>query len=61
MARQPEQRNASCPPLPPVTKPQDNDVESRVSRVGSHLRGIYSDALHEEVPDIFKDLLRKLG
>ena len=35
--------------------------EDRQSRVGEVLRKAYDDALAEPVPDIFADLLRKLG
>ena len=35
--------------------------DDRQARVGNVLRKAYDDALAEPVPDIFADLLRKLG
>jgi hypothetical protein len=43
--------------------PTDREPASdeRQSRIGDVLRRAYDDALAEPVPDIFADLLRKLG
>jgi hypothetical protein len=40
---------------------EDAAPDDRRARVGNVLRKAYDDALAEPVPDIFADLLRKLG
>ena len=57
MARDPASRGDETP------SPQSGDgvADTRQSRVGNVLRKAYDDTLAEPVPDIFADLLRKLG
>lgn len=61
MAKTPEEKRQPCPTPMPSRPGPDSEQDARASRVGDYLRDIYDDALAEPVPDIFKDLLRKLG
>jgi hypothetical protein len=55
MARGPASDGHDKPP------PAGATGDDRRTRVGDALRKAYDDALDEPVPDIFADLLRKLG
>lgn len=57
MARGPASRGDETPSPPSG----DGTADTRQSRVGDVLRKAYDDTLAEPVPDIFADLLRKLG
>lgn len=61
MPRDPEEQDQPCPAPSPPRSPSDSQRDARVERVGDYLRDIYDEALVEPVPDIFEDLLRKLG
>lgn len=56
---------ARGPASPARQRPDPSDrepvLDDRQSRIGDVLRRAYDDALAEPVPDIFDDLLRKLG
>lgn len=45
----------------PGPKGGETAADDRQTRVGEALRKAYDEALAEPVPDIFSDLLRKLG
>lgn len=45
----------------PDASPSEPAADDRHSRVGDVLRKAYDETLEEPVPDVFADLLRKLG
>jgi len=45
----------------PGPKGGETAADDRQTRVGEALRKAYDEALAEPVPDVFADLLRKLG
>jgi hypothetical protein len=50
-----------CPSDSPSQPEQPTERDARSERVGELLRNIYGEAAAEPVPDMFEDLLRKLG